>query len=208
MQCCLCEMSVTGRGLLKVVPDMAIVTMGVNTENKNLKIAQETNSEVVSNVFQELVRQGIPRKDIQTIDYSVDEQYDNVDGKQVFRDYRVRNTFKVTIRDIKRAGEIIDSAVAKGVNSVTGISFEISQPDKYYNIALKKALEQAVGKAEAIESTSRIVLNRTPVRITEEGTNYLPVYQPMLFKSTATPISTGEINISANIKAVFKYSQY
>jgi len=208
MQCCLCEMSVTGRGLLKVTPDMAIVTMGVNTENISLKIAQDSNSEVVSNVFQELVRQGIPFRDIQTIDYSVDQQYDNVDGKQVFRDYRVRNTFKVTIRDIKRVGEIIDSAVAKGVNSVSGISFEISQPDKYYNIALKKALEQAVGKAEAIESTSRIVLNRTPVRITEEGTNYLPVYQPMLFKSTATPISTGEINISANIKAVFKYSQY
>ena len=205
---CFYEMSISGTGDVKVDPDIALVTMGVITENKSLKIAQENNSVVVSNVIQELAEQGIPSKDIQTIDYNIEEQYDNVDGKQVFRVYRVKNTFRVTVRDIKKVGEVIDSAVAKGVNSVNGVSFQVSKPDKYYNIALGKALDQAVYKAQAIQNNLRVLLNRTPISITEESRNYIPVYEPMLLKSSATPISPGEIRISANIKAVFQYVQY
>ncbi|MBC8062908.1 MAG: SIMPL domain-containing protein [Clostridiaceae bacterium] len=201
-------MSINGRGVLKVAPDIAIVTMGVITENKSLKIAQDENSVMVTNVIQELIKQGISSKDIQTVDYNIEEQYDNVDGKQIFRAYRVKNAFRVTLRDIKRVGEVIDAAVSKGINSINGISFEISEPDKYYNIALKKALDQAVFKAQAIKSASRIFLNSTPIRITEESTNYLPVYEPMLLKATTTPVGPGEIQISASLKAVFQYKQY
>ena len=208
MQYCFCEMTISGRGILKVTPDIALVTMGIVTENKNLKIAQEYNSVVVSNVILELTKQGISSKDIQTLDYNIEEQYDNVEGKQIFRVYKVKNTFKVTVIDIKRVGEVIDSAVAKGVNSVNGISFEVSNPDKYYNIALAKALNQAVYKAQTIKNTSRILLNITPISITEESTNYLPIYEPMLLKSATTPVSPGEIQISASIKAVFQYTQY
>ena len=208
MPYCFCEMNINGRGVLMVSPDIALVNMGVITENKNLKAAQDENSTVVSNVIKELIKQGIPSKDIQTIDYNIEEQYDNIEGKQIFRSYRIRNTFRITVRDIKRVGEIIDSAVAKGANLASGVSFQVANPDKYYNTALEKALEQAVYKAQVIKNASRILLNTTPIRITEESTNYLPVYDSMSLKSAATPINPGEIQISASIRAVFQYTQY
>ena len=63
----------------------------------------------------ELKEQGINQKDIQTLDYNIQEQYYYVDGKQLFRAYRVKNSFRVTTLDIKRIGEVIDSAVAKAL---------------------------------------------------------------------------------------------
>jgi len=201
-------MTVNGRGVVKATPDIALVTMGVITEDKNLKTAQEANSVIATNVLMELKAHGINQKDIQTLDYNIEEQYDYVDGKQIFRAYRVKNSFRVTTLDIKRMGEVIDSAVAKGVNSVNGISFQVSNPDKYYNVALVKALKQAVNKAEAIKNSSRILLNSIPINITEESSNYLPVYESTLIKSTTTPVNPGEIQISASVKAVFHYTQY
>lgn len=144
---CYYKMSLNGRGIVKVKPDIAIVLMGVVTENKSLKIAQEENSLKVSKVIQGLNNSGIPNRDIKT--------------------------------------------------------------ERYYNIALERAIKQAVSKAEAIRSSSRIMLNTTPISIIEESSNYLPIYGTKLSSAAInTPISPGEIEIAANIKAIFQYVQY
>jgi uncharacterized protein YggE len=122
--------------------------------------------------------------------------------------FRENKLLKLIIRNINKVGEIIDLAVENGANFVDGFNFQISDPDRYYNIALTNALKDAVKKAEVMQRSTRIILNKTPINITEEPTGNMPSYQPMLLKaSTSTPIIPGQIEITANIKAVFQYTQ-
>lgn len=201
------KMNINGKGSVMVDPDIATVSLGVITENKELKAAQEENAIISTKVLNSLINSGIEEKDIKTETYTINPEYDYVEGKQVFRGYKVTHTFKVTIKNLKKIGEIIDSAVASGANVVNNINFTISNPSIYYRKALNLAIDDAVRKAESMESSLAIVINRIPISIIEEGQGYTPIAEKALYSApaAATPIKEGQIEIIANIKAVFIY---
>lgn len=201
------QMNISGKGSVMVTPDIATVSLGVITENKELKVAQEENAVKSTQVVNSLINSGIEEKDIKTEAYTINPEYDYIEGKQVFRGYRVTHTFKVIIKNLKKVGEIIDSAVASGANTVSNINFTISNPSIYYKKALNLAIDDAVRKAESMESSLKITINRIPISIVEEGQSYTPIAEKVLYSapSPVTPIKEGQIEIIANIKAVFIY---
>jgi Uncharacterized conserved protein len=201
------KMNINGKGSVMTEPDIAIVSLGVITENKELKAAQEENAAKSTEVINSLINSGIEEKDIKTEAYTINPEYDYVEGKQIFRGYKVTHTFKVTIKDIKKVGEIIDAAVSSGANVVNNITFTISNPSIYYKKALNLAIDDAIKKAKSIESNLEITVNRIPISITEEGQSYTPMAEKALYSAptSATPIKEGQIEIIANIKAVFIY---
>lgn len=202
------SVKLNGKGTLKTKPDMAILTLGVITEGKELKTVQEENALKTNSLINRLKAMGINERDIQTQSYNVDIEYDYVDGKQVFRGYRVTNTIVVTIRDINKTGEIIDAAVESGANTIRGINFTVANPSLYYNQALKLAIKDAIEKAQVVENTLGVVINETPISIEEEGSQYVPIIERESLKaaSTVTPIEAGTIEITARIKAIFYYT--
>jgi uncharacterized protein YggE len=200
-------MTVYGKGNIKVRPDIATASIGVVVENKDLSVAQAQSIEKANKILDTLKRMGIKERDIQTENYTITPEYDYIEGKQVFRTYKITNTFRVTLRDLSRIGEIIDSAVASGANVVNNITFTIENPEKYYNQALKIAVRNALEKARVLGDTLNVIVNNTPIRIIEERQEPRPVYrQAVLAASTeATPIMEGVIEINAEVKAIFNY---
>lgn len=201
------KMNINGKGSVMAEPDIAVVSLGVMTENKELKAAQKENAEKSTEVLNSLINNGIEEKDIKTETYTVSPEYDYIEGKQVFRGYKVTHIFKVTIKDLKKVGEIIDGAVASGANIVNNISFTISNPSMYYKKALNLAIDDAIKKAKSVEENLKITINSIPVSINEEGQGPTPMAEKVLYSapSVATPIKEGQIEITANIKAVFVY---
>lgn len=203
------KMNLSGKGSIMVKPDIAVVNIGVATENKDLKIAQEENAEKSTAVYNTLIKNKVAEKDIMTESYTITPEYDYVEGKQIFRNYKVSNIFKVTIRDLSMVGEVIDDAVNSGANIVNSIVFTASNSEFYYRQALNMAIDDAVKKAESIEKNLDIIVNKVPFSITEQSVGYAPVYEKALYsspQSVATPISSGEIEISASVNVVFTYS--
>jgi len=137
---------INGKGSIKVKPNIAIVTLGVSTEGKELKNIQEENALRASKVAGTLKRLGIREEDIQTQNYNIDIQYDYIEGKEIFKGYRVRNILKVIVRDIDRVGQVIDEAVEDGANIVSHIRFTVSDESIYYNRALRHAIEDSIEK--------------------------------------------------------------
>lgn len=202
------KMNINGKGMVSVQPDIAVVTLGVETQNRELRTAQNENAITSSRIIAALMRMGIEEEDIKTETYNVSPQYDYVEGKQIFRGYRVIHTFKVTVKNINQTGEIVDAAVAAGANTVSNINFTISNPRVYYNEALKLALRDAVIKAQNIENSLGVLVNKTPIRITEESQGYTPISERVLYAASAdggTPIREGQIQVNASLKAVFTY---
>jgi len=203
---CACKMKVEGKWSVNARPDIAVVILSVITENKQLSIAQKENSENTAAVIKSLRENGIPPVDIQTQAYNITPQYDYVEGKQVFRGYRVEHSLKVTIRDMARIGKIIDDAVENGANQVSSIVFSVSNPAAYYQLALNAAVDDAARKAHTLANKLNIAVSKAPVQIIEMGYEAgTPV--PMTYQTTGavTPIQTGQIEISARIEAVFAY---
>ena len=203
------KMNINGKGSVMIKPDIAVVSLGVTTENKDLKTAQTENAIKSTALYNTLINKNVLEKDIMTESYTITPEYDYVEGKQIFRGYRVTNTLKVTIRDLSKVGEIIDDAVASGANTVNSIRFTASNSEFYYREALNIAIDDAIKKAESIERNLNIIVNKVPFSIVEQSLGYAPVYERPLYNapvSITTPISGGEIEVSASVNVIFTYS--
>ncbi|NMA57573.1 SIMPL domain-containing protein [Clostridium cochlearium] len=196
---------VMGVGNLKVQPDMAVISLGIITEDKNLEKAQKENAQISSRVIRGLQNMGIDIKDISTANYNIEAQYDYVDNKQVFRAYRVTNILSVNIRDVRKVGEIIDASVKNGVNNVASVRFTVSDLKQYNNRVLKLAVQDSVEKAIVIGNTLKVRVNTTPCSVKEER-NIEPLRENVvMLKDVSTPIIPGQLELMAVVEAVFVY---
>ncbi|AGX43520.1 SIMPL domain-containing protein [Clostridium saccharobutylicum] len=198
---------VFGQGIVNVKPDAAQVVIGVVTENLELEAAQGDNARITSQVINSIWGLGILPQYIQTQNYNIRPNYDYVNGKQVFRDYEVTNSLNILIRNINSVGEVIDTAVKNGANLVSGVNFIVSDAKRYYNEALRLALEDAQNKVRVIANKLNVNMDFIPIKISEQGRENIIPLTAMAFKSTngTTPIEAGENKITAEIEAVFVY---
>lgn len=195
-----------GEGSVLVQPDMAQIVLGVETENKVLREAQSENAQKISTIIQALRNIGIQEEHIQTDNFTIFPMYDFLDGKQVFRGYRVEHLLRVTVIDIKKIGLVVDTAVENGANRVSNIIFQISNSEGLYQNAIQKAVSDAVQKANTIASQLQIELNPIPIRIIEESKfieGPVPFSQSQMVKSSATEIQPGREEIKAVVTATF-----
>lgn len=199
-------MQVTGAGIVKAVPDTAIVNLGVVTENLSLEVARRENSIKTASVINALTSMGIDTKQIITGAFSIDPLYDFINGKQTFRGYRVTNILTVTIKEIAQAGEVIDKATMAGANRVDNVSFTVSDKTHYYDQALKLAIENALHKVQQIGNTLDLEIDEIPYRIVEQSVEAVP-YETSALKlpAAATPVMPGQIEITAVVMVIFGY---
>lgn len=201
---------VTGEGTVSVIPNRAMIVMGVITDNLSLSTAQSENATATANVINSLLQLNIPRNHIQTVTYRIEIQYDYENGTQVFRGYRVTHLLQVTLARVELTGLVVDRAVNSGANFVSNIQFTIANPEIYYNQALSKAVQSAENKANTIARTLGVTLVRTPVKITEKtiAEPPMPFQASLVAEGTAvpTPIQLGELEIRAVVRAKYTHS--
>lgn len=198
---------VFGEGVVSVKPDAAEVVIGVITENVQLEVAQEENAKVTQQVINSIMEIGVLPRYIQTQNYNIRPNYDYIDGKQVFRSYEVSNYLKVLISNIDSVGEIIDTAVKNGANTVRGINFIVSNQSNHYYEALSLAIEDAQNKARIMANELKVELNIIPIQINEQDKgNVIPLTMTLKNVNGATPIEAGENKITADIEAIFIYT--
>ncbi|MBN2796036.1 MAG: SIMPL domain-containing protein [Clostridia bacterium] len=201
--------SVNGVGSITVKPDIAYISVGVETSDADANKAQTDNSKAMNEVMAALKALGIKDDDIKTTQYSVYDRYDYIDGKQTNKTYQVTNMVQVTVRDINQVGDVIDAASLAGANSVSNIQFGIADESAAYQEALKLAMASAKGKAEAILGTFGEVVT-APSKVTE--TSYFSgvvrsdyAYAKAEMAVMDTPVSSGELTITANVTVEYTY---
>ncbi|MED4531725.1 SIMPL domain-containing protein [Metabacillus fastidiosus] len=201
-------MRVQGAARIKIMPDLAVINVGIMTENEQVNTAQQENAVRSNQVIQTLKNTGISDNDIQTISYTVQPKYDYVEGASVFKGYRVEHILEVTIRDIQKIGEVYDAAVSSGANVISSLQFKLSNEDVYYKKALQLALENAKEKAKALGQQMGTAVLSIPINIKEEGSPVLFQAKAAPFmtqEQAATPIQRREVEIEAKVAATFQY---
>lgn len=206
----------SGSSEVKVTPDRAQVTVSVQTENADVKIAQSENADRMDAVIKAIKAVGIADADIRTSGYSIYPVYDDTSsifGRKV-KTYRVTNSVQVTIRDVTKTGEVIDAAVAAGANQVDSIMFMVSEEleQSLRNEVLGKAVRKARADADIVAAAAGVTI--TGVKEINVGSYYPPVYyenarsagMDAKVASAPTPVEPGQVTISAQISATYLIS--
>ena len=203
----------SGTGNVIGTPDRAQVTFSVQTENTDVKKAQAENSAKMNSVIDALIAAGIPRDALKTTGYNIYPVYEESAGimKPMVRTYRVTNTLTVTLHDVSKTGEVIDVAVANGINQADSIRFMLSdQQQKVLRTeALKKAVEQARSDADTVAGAMGTAI--IGVRNADISGGYYPVlfenYQYAasgdMKMASATPVQPGDITVSASVTITY-----
>lgn len=135
---------------VKVVPDMAVIVYGVNTEDQDAGVCQQSNSEQVAKVLEYLKEKGIAETSIETSDFSLNPMYDWSGSQRVLTGYEMRTQVTVSDVPVEQAGALISQVVEAGANEIISVSYFSSKYDEAYQEALAKAVQQAKTKAETM----------------------------------------------------------
>jgi hypothetical protein len=206
---------VTGEGKVAAVPDVAIVTLGINAQAKSVAEAQSLASEAMSKVMKALTDNGINKdKDIQTQRFSISQvtRWNKDTNLSEVIGYAVSNMVIAKVRDLNATGKVIDAVATAGgdLTRINSIGFSIDDPAPYYKQARDKALADALNRAKQIAGGLDVKLGKATY--ISEGSLYVPPARYKTFDNAmgaspapaaTTPISAGEMEVSLSLQAVF-----
>lgn len=211
--------TVSGKGEVVVVPDIATVSFGVTVENLDVSKAQTEASAKMNKIIDFLKTKGIDEKDIKTTNYSIYPRYDYTKvaqiypygGKQVLAAYVVSQTVEVKIRKTAEAGAILTGVSEFGVTDVSGLNFSLDKMDGKKDEARNAAIKDARSQAKVLADQLGVKLLKI-TSFSESGN--LPIYYgmekamlssaPMGMGADTAQIPVGENKITSNVTITYE----
>jgi hypothetical protein len=191
--------TVTGSGVVRAVPDRAEISFGVVSQGRTASQALAANDTAIQRVVAALRAAGIAAADIQTRSFSISPRYSE-EGEELLG-YTAQNTVAAQLRDLDRAGAVIDGAVAAGANQVYGPSLSRSDSTELYRNALRSGVADARAKAQVVAEAAGVSLGAV-VGVVEQGSSVEPPAQDATARAAA-PIEPGTQEIQASVVVTF-----
>jgi uncharacterized protein len=196
----------TGEGVVRMAPDRAWVTIAAESRARNAPDAERQNTEAMTAVIDKIKAAGVAADAIQTTGYTLQPEFDYANGKQTFRDYLARNQVQVRVDALPKVGDIIASAVGSGATSISSIRFDLKDREAVERDALRRAVRDARGRADAAASGAGVQIDRI-LRIDEQRDFSVTSPRPMALAGrsgsvaveTAVPVEAGEIEVRARV---------
>ena len=169
--------SVIGQGKVFLTPDIAYITIGVRTESENVTESLSANNQQSQDVYNALVNWDVTNQDIQTTSLNIYpyQEYNQV-GEVQGTKYVVENAVYVTIRDLANLGEILDTVIRAGANSINSIQFDVEDKEGALSEARSLAVKDAKTQAEALAEAAEVELGDLMNLNTYGSNNPVPLY--------------------------------
>lgn len=197
-------LSVVGDGAIMVDPDLAYVSSGVQTRAATAAEAQASNTQTMNAMIAKIRSLGIPERDIRTTGINLSPVFGR-DGSGV-TGYSAANSVRVTVREIRRAGEILDAVVREGANTIGGIQFALADEKPARRQAVEASVKDAQSRAEAIAAAANVRIVGI-IEINDEasgGPSPTGVARAALMAEAGpVPVQPGQLSINARVRVVF-----
>ena len=206
--------TVVGEGKVRIKPDVAQTTIGVDVRKSTVKEASAEAKKVMDEVLKVLKAQGIEDKDIQTSGFSIWVETppygpEGAAATQPEPVYHVSNQVAVTIRDLDKAGTVLDAAIEAGANNIYGVNFSLAEPGKMESEARQKAVADAKAKAEELAGLTGVKIDKV-VSVSEViggGGGYYNNFKAMQPSAAGMggggSIAPGELELSMQLQVVY-----
>lgn len=206
--------SLSAYGETRVAPDMATISLGVQSEATTAAGALKINGERMNQVMAALKKAGIAERDIQTSNLSINAQYAYEQNQPPrLTGYQASNQVTITVRDLARLGSTVDATVTAGANTVNGISFGLVNPQAAEDAARLEAVKALQAKAELYGRATGYKAVRL-VNLSEGG-GYTPAPPPVPMMAFAakremadsTSVAGGELKVRIDVSAVYEVTK-
>ena len=200
---------VTGEGKVTVVPDVPILSLGVEAQAVTVAEAQNQAAAAMTAVARELDNRGLGKKDIETQHFSIYpvRRWVPEREEEILIGYRVNNMVTAKVRKVEDTGAIIDAITRVGGDyiRISNISFTVDDPTAYHKEAREKAMADAEAKAKQLADFGGVKLGE--VTYISEGGGVIPVPREYAVMApapgAATPISPGETEIRLTVQVAY-----
>jgi uncharacterized protein len=195
--------TVTGNGTVDATPDRASFNFGVTTQGSTAADALSRNASQARAIIDALKKAGIDSSDIQTTQVSLWPQTSR-NGTRI-TGYQASNSVQVTA-GLGRSGALVDAAVRAGANNVDGPSLDTADKSSLYADALKRAINDAKVKAQALADGAGLTLGSL-LKVREGGNPAQPVPMYAAARDAASvPVEAGTQQIQASVTVTYSAS--
>jgi len=184
------RLDVSASGEVTRIPDLAIISAGVQTLQPTASAAIEENAARMERVRAALKRAGIEDRDIQTASINLNPEYVYDQNRPPrLTGYRATNTVNIKFRDLKRTGAILDALVAEGANQINGPSLTIDKPESALDEARTKAIANGRARADLYARALGMRVVRL-ISVSEGGGYSVPPPMPMVMMAERSDASS------------------
>lgn len=195
------KITVSGCGEVTLVPDTAMIFVGVKTTAETLEQANNENKEKINKLYETLKENNIVDNNIQTKNFYAHEEYSYNETEPKLTGYTVSNQVFIKTTDLENLTSLVSSLMSDGANNFNGINFSSSKESESYKTALSNALSDAKEK-------EKILTNANTVNIVEIIEESVSSFRNFVNYSKAEMMSDnsffgGELLVKARVTVVF-----
>ena len=195
-------------GEVKVIPDMATITVGVTSNGLTPSGALRANSAAMAQLLAALKAHGVDGRDIQTSNLNLSPQYVYKPNESpVLNGYQASNQVTLTVRDLAKLGDDMDAVVAAGATNIASLNFGLKNPGAARDAARFAAVKDLQDKAAIYANASGYHIRRL-VNLSEGTAAYVqPVMRARMSPGASAqgvPVSEGELSVRVDITGEFE----
>jgi uncharacterized protein len=207
--------SVIGEGVVRVMPDQAVVRFGVVATSENPEEARELNARAASAAMDQVRSLGIEERHIrlERLQIQPERRYNQQTRNYDQIGFEAIREVSVTLTDLDQLPVLVARIVQNGANRLNGITYEISDREAVRRSALVEAAGNARVKADLLAVALGATLGAVS-QISEQGAQ---IPRPMvrmdeitvsaLRSADAAPepaaYASGEIEVRATVTVVY-----
>jgi uncharacterized protein YggE len=203
-------LSVSGSGEALLAPDIAYIYVGVHTEDATAAEAVTANTAQTEELIQAIQDFGIDPKDIRTTNFSIYpmDRFDPATGQPSGqRVYAVDNTVYVTVRNLDQLGDLLDTAVQAGANTVNSVQFDVDEKDEALKQARAQAVKDAESQAQSLAQAAGLSLGEIQSISFSESQPY-PIFDgkgggAVAAEAAAIPIQPGQLTFTVYVNVTY-----
>lgn len=210
----LTTLNIQADGEVKVEPDQATITFGVQTQGKTAAEAMRLNRVKMAASIAALKTAGIEGKDVQTSSLNLNGQYSYEPNKPpTLTGYQAVNQVTITVRDLTKLGTTIDAVTSAGINQVNGIDFGLSDTKTAEDEARRRAVKVLAARADLYASAAGMKIGRL-INLSESGGYQPPALRRVGFADArvkmaeaTTPVEPGQLTVRIEVSATYELSK-
>lgn len=198
------QITVIGTGAVVTTPDLLRITIGVQADAETASEAIREMSASMDAILANLSEAGISGADIRTAGLNLSPRYDDrysSGSAPVAQGFIAGTDATITVRELDRAGAVLDAVVAAGANQIYGLEFDSSERTALTDQARRAAVADAISKT-TLYATAANLDTGAILSIQESGAGGGPMFEASAMAARDVPIATGTFAISAQVTVV------
>ncbi|MCL1065733.1 oxidative stress defense protein [Shewanella olleyana] len=201
------HLETVGTSQVNIAPDMAEISVQVSLSKDNAKEAKTAVDEAVSKFIKRLNQAGVNKQDIQSANLHIQPQYHYPSNQpKELTGYSASRQITVSVKDLAKLNDILDSALEEGINRVQNIALKSSDETKAVEQARQAAIKDAKQKAQSLaQGFERELAGVWEIRyLTQHPVQPVMMRMNAMQSDMAESYQYGEVSVQERVEVVYR----